>query len=267
MSTSSKERAANRINAQKSHGPINTTSTRFNAIKHGLLAVGITELDDPERYRVILNSLREERAPVGTMETLIVDSLALEIIRLERSRLLEARQITAELNPPIHAAGLLGDDLGLLQGAMLDPGLPAAINSESAHGLVNIFQRYESTILNRIFRLLHELERLQRMRKGEQLPAPACVDVSVHASTPGLPVVSQDSAATGTIDSAPTSLEQSRSLPGDEDPTVRAGSGTQVSGSAASEQSIGLPCDLAQTSEEPRVFSDEEPVQIRNEPN
>ena len=43
MSTSAKKDAANRVNGQKSHGPTNTTSTRFNATKHGLLAQGITE--------------------------------------------------------------------------------------------------------------------------------------------------------------------------------------------------------------------------------
>jgi hypothetical protein len=58
MSTSNKKIAANRINGQKSHGPTNTTSTRFNATKHGLLAVGITELDDAEGYHVLLNDLR-----------------------------------------------------------------------------------------------------------------------------------------------------------------------------------------------------------------
>ncbi len=46
MSTSSKKVVANRINGQKSHGPTDTTSTRFNANKHGLLAMGMTELDD-----------------------------------------------------------------------------------------------------------------------------------------------------------------------------------------------------------------------------
>jgi hypothetical protein len=37
--TSQKKAAANRINGQKSHGPKNTTSTRFNSTKHGLLAM------------------------------------------------------------------------------------------------------------------------------------------------------------------------------------------------------------------------------------
>lgn len=49
--------------------------------------------------------------------------------------------------------------------------------------LVNVFQRYEGTILQRLFRVLHELERLQRMRHGEDLLAPAALDVTVHHDT------------------------------------------------------------------------------------
>ena len=49
--------------------------------------------------------------------------------------------------------------------------------------LVKLFQRYEATIQSRFFRNLHELERRKRMRHGEQLPAPAALDVSVHQET------------------------------------------------------------------------------------
>jgi len=47
--------------------------------------------------------LREEKAPVGIVENLLVDSLALETVRLRRARRLEAEYITAEPLPmPIH---------------------------------------------------------------------------------------------------------------------------------------------------------------------
>ena len=54
---------------------------------------------------------------------------------------------------------------------------------ESVQPLVSVFRRYEGTILQRLLRILHELERVQRMRQGEQLPAPAALDVSVHHDT------------------------------------------------------------------------------------
>ena len=52
-----KQITANRLNGLKSHGPTNTKLTRTNANKHGLLAAGITELDDAEGYRTILRDL------------------------------------------------------------------------------------------------------------------------------------------------------------------------------------------------------------------
>ena len=54
---------------------------------------------------------------------------------------------------------------------------------ECVQPLVTLYGRYEGTILQRLLRILHELERQQRMRQGEQLPAPAALDVSVHHDT------------------------------------------------------------------------------------
>ncbi len=217
--TSKKKVAANRINGQKSHGPKNTISTRFNAAKHGLLAAGITELDDAEGYRALFNDLREEKAPVGMLETLLVESVALDMLRLRRARRLEAEFITSEINPPIVQTDPLAS-LGVFEGRTLDPGLPAAISSECAQRLVGVFQRYESTFVIRMLRLLHELERLQRMRRGERLPAPAVLDVSVHASASSLPEALEKSADTGVVNSAPVALEQPKSTFGDLDVDV-----------------------------------------------
>jgi hypothetical protein len=69
------------------------------------------------------------------------------------------------------------------KGAVLDPGLPPVMNFESARPLVSVFQRYGTTSANGLFRFLHELERLQRMRQGENVPAPATVDFNIHADT------------------------------------------------------------------------------------
>lgn len=242
MSTSKKKVAANRINGQKSHGPTNTTSTRFNAAKHGLLAAGITELDDAEGYRALFKDLREEKAPVGMLETLLVESVALDMLRLRRARRLEAEFITSEINPPIVQTDPLAS-LGVFEDTTLDPGLPAAISSECAQRLVGVFHSYESTFVIRMLRLLHELERLQRMRTGERLPAPAVVDVSVHASASSLPEALEKSADTGMANSVPAALEQPKSLSGDVDVDVHADAGMVDSVPAALGQPKALPGD------------------------
>jgi len=175
MPTSDKQIAANRLNALKSHGPTNTTLTRNNAATHGLLAAGITELDDAEGYSAMRQDLIKETNPVGTIEMFLVESAAVEMVRLRRARRLEGEHITSVLHPRKYKTFRPEPDF--------DPGLPASMKLESVPPLVSVFQRYEGTILQRLFRILHQLERLQRMRHGESLLAPAALDVSVHHDT------------------------------------------------------------------------------------
>ena len=94
MSTGDEKIVANQLNAKKSTGPRNTTSTRFNATKHGLLAAGVTELDDAEGYRATLRDLKQEKDPVGATEVFLVESAALDMTRWRRARRLEAEYIT-----------------------------------------------------------------------------------------------------------------------------------------------------------------------------
>jgi len=200
MATSNRKTAANRGNGGKTHGPINTKSTRYNATKHSLLTHGVTELDEAEGYETLRRNLIKEKTPVGPIEEFLITTIAIEIVRLQRARRLEAEFITGLLNPPQRGSGLLGDNEEIF-GAILDPGLPASVNSDNAQKLVGTFQRYESTFLARLFRTLHELERLQRMRKGEALPVPAAVDVIVHTDAKG-------------IDAPAADLEQAEIRPG-----------------------------------------------------
>jgi len=200
MSSSAKKVSANRINGQKSHGPKDTSSTRFNATKHGLLAVGITELDDAEGYRTILSVLTKEKSPVGLIETFLVESIALEIVRCQRARSFEARCITAVANPPVESAPFM--DFSILnEPTVVDHGLPALVTFENVQAL-SAFQRYESTFAAMLFRNLHELERLQRIRQGEHVPAPAIVDVNVQTDK-------------GTAVPIPAATAQLEVLPGD----------------------------------------------------
>src|SRR5437868_1098286 len=100
VATSDRKVQSNRVNGRKGAGPKNTSSTRFNATKHALLALGVTEIDNREGYRRLVKQLRDELKPAGTREEFLVESVSLEILRLRRARRLEAEYITAMLNPP-----------------------------------------------------------------------------------------------------------------------------------------------------------------------
>jgi hypothetical protein len=81
---SSKKAEANRRNAQKSTGPKDTSKTRFNAIKHGLLSESVN-VYDAEILQPILERLRVELQPKTAVEDMYVDRIALYMTRLQRA--------------------------------------------------------------------------------------------------------------------------------------------------------------------------------------
>ncbi len=119
-----------------------TTSTRFNATKHGLLAAGITELDDSDGYRDMLCQLRRDLLPIGIREEFLVKWIARDMVRVERGGRLEAEHITEVINPPIHEDGPFAALDHLDEGPLVDPGIPATMHYEGVRVLVNTFQRY-----------------------------------------------------------------------------------------------------------------------------
>jgi hypothetical protein len=177
---------ANRQNARQSTGPKDTTSTRFNAMKHGLLAQGVTELDSPETFADFCASLEVELKAVGEVEAFLVRRVALGMVRLKRAALLEAEFLTAQLNPPVTETTL--SDMGVMLAEMdakttvLDPGLPARVSADTVDALANTFARYETMTENRVLRALNQLERMQQLRRGEKLPLPGNADREPVAS-------------------------------------------------------------------------------------
>jgi hypothetical protein len=186
---SERKLAANRKNAQNSTGPANTVSTRFNAQKHGLLSQGVTELDNPQTFEALVEQLKTELQPVGILEQECVQQIALLIIRLRRARCLEAEAFTACLNPAktIHHPGSLTaldpKDFGWTE--TLDGGLPAQLSNSAIDEINRTVLRYETSIENKLFRRQNQFERLQRLRRGEKLPAPAAIDLNVNTGGVG----------------------------------------------------------------------------------
>jgi hypothetical protein len=167
--------SANRRNAKKSTGPNDTSSTRLNATKHGLLSEGITELDDADGYRETLHRLQERYS--DELDNFLVERIALFMVRLRRAPRLEAELVTSVLHPPVRGG------LDSLTDFVIDPGQPALIDSEGVEILAR-YQRYESANENKLYRAMNQLERIRRIQQGEQLPAPVSVDVALHPENP-----------------------------------------------------------------------------------
>jgi hypothetical protein len=192
---SARKLAANQNNAEKSTGPHNSTLTRYNAAKHGLLAEGVTEIDNPSGFSRLCSRLEAQFDPVGEVETALVRRIALCIVRFRRAALVDAEFITQRLNPPltetIYPEVSDGSDMNAMLERMngktvvLDPGLPARLSVSDVEELQKL-QRYETAIENKLYRALHELERIQRMRRGDKIPAPASLDVNAHHDSDGV---------------------------------------------------------------------------------
>jgi hypothetical protein len=183
---SSKKREANCRNAQLSTGPKTESGknhSRRNALKHGILTSSllITEgpaSEDKAEYGRLLGELREDRQPIGTLEDLLVETIAVCSWRKGRVLRSEAALVKKALLP--HSSRQLERtircDMGLTNGSEND-GYQNDIRVPLGGELDRIL-RYEATIHRQMVYAIGQLERLQRLRKGENVPAPVDVRIS-----------------------------------------------------------------------------------------
>ena len=168
---SEKQIEANRENGRMAAGrPRNTSRTRWNRVAHGLLAAGITPLDDADRYSELLNQLRQELEPVGEIEGFLVERIALAIVRVKRASRFEAEAITAALFPEKRSQSRLDQDMEQQCAKMggstsiIEPGFNPQLRVETVADLAEGLARYETGHEKRLFKTIQELERLQVAR-------------------------------------------------------------------------------------------------------
>ncbi len=179
---SEKQRAANRENGKKGHGPKDTTRTRHNATKHALTAKGLTPLDDVQEYEKLVQQLMLEEKPTGVFNTELIKITALDILRRRRAARFEADCITRMLNPEKREGNGLEKVFSELIGPVVDPGFPVKVGAVAIQSLLKC-QRYETGYTNRIFRAMDVVERRQRTGRGAGVPAPAGVAETPRGET------------------------------------------------------------------------------------
>jgi hypothetical protein len=163
--TSQRKIQANRRNSLHSPGPRNTQRTRYNALKHGLLAAGLTEWDDPAEYQEIIHALMAIYPSSDPVDTFLIEQMALEMLRSRRTARLEAETITVSSRPDTSS-----DPTSDRCTPMIDP----LVMKEYAGPALDRLQRYASANLNRMLRCRRELK---RMRRDE--PGPGVTDTDI----------------------------------------------------------------------------------------
>ncbi len=146
--------AANRSNAKKSTGPktsLGKTVSAWNSTRHGLLSKRLPLLGRSKRqFTRLLSSLQRDLEPVGTLEEVLVEKIAQEYWRLG-------------------VAAWYEEDLER--------------QNPFKHPSIDRILRYQTTINRQLFQAMNQLERLQRLRKGENLPASLTLQVSHDVPT------------------------------------------------------------------------------------
>jgi hypothetical protein len=104
-----------------------------------------------KRFNRLLASLRQDLEPVGTLEEVLVEKIAMEYWRLSIAAWYEAGEF-AESKP-------------------------------FAHTPIDRIVRYQTTINRQLYQAINQLERLQRLRKGDHVPAPLSLQVSHDTPT------------------------------------------------------------------------------------
>ena len=139
-----------------------------NSLKHGLLSSGMTVLDERDRYLFIHFGveMETELAPQGEMEHLLADRIITSAWRLRRVLDFEWR-ILFHLSYDSYSGKDMSTAVGLIQHGGI--GLDA----------VSKLNRYEVMIERGMYRALHELQRLQAARRGENVQPPAVLDIDV----------------------------------------------------------------------------------------
>ncbi len=169
--TTEKQIDANRRNAQRSTGP-NTPQGKAaaarNSTKHGLRSQdALLSDEDGEIFGHMQRELYYQLQPQGEVETFLLKRIAMGIWRLQRMLRVEA----ALFEEP----ETFYFDKG--------KGLAARFRSQTRGGgnIFATFLRYESMIDRSVYRALHELQRLQAVRRGEDAPPPMALDVLLNA--------------------------------------------------------------------------------------
>jgi hypothetical protein len=169
--SSEKKILANKANGKKGHGPHDTTHTRNNALKHGLRSAGVSMFDNSSECQKLIQELMQEMKPTGSYETVLVEAMAAELIRIKRGNQMEADDIDASIeyfpSPPLYPG-------------ITRPRLAPA----DAERLTRLYARYRTGSVNTFLRISRHLERRQRIALGEAVPGSAVLDANLTVDSP-----------------------------------------------------------------------------------
>lgn len=180
---SDKQLQANKANA--SLGGVKSKAgksiSKYNAVKHGILRQTLTEYED-DIFQDIADELLEHYKPQGFVEKMLVERIAVHYVKLFRIQKAETEYMKSRLDPrEVHIeGGIQLIPMGEPERVVVDnEGYVPKLDGSVIEYISSSFSRYETSIENKLYRAMHELERIQRQRGGDNVSAPIALEVGM----------------------------------------------------------------------------------------
>lgn len=174
-----KQIEANRENAKL--GGVKTEEgmavSRWNAMKHGILKEVVSDYEQ-ESYEGIVEQLIERFRPDDELEYMLLDRIAICRLRLHRVARAENEYMRSVLNPRKVTTENFIPGFDFSKEIVVNEGYVPLVSQGAVEKLSNVYLRYETAIENRMYKAIHELERLQAARRGEMVPVPLAIEVN-----------------------------------------------------------------------------------------
>ena len=173
--TSKAKVASNRRNAQRSTGPRTADgklASAQNALRHGLLSTQIVlpdeDIDEYTAFRKLMTAPLATDDPLqGHFADLFIAN-AWKLRRAGRHIALVTTQRAREANAGLHKSRSDGESLAL-----------GLIKDATGADVLSKLNRYERAYERGMYRALHELQRLQTMGRGDNVPPPSELHVQI----------------------------------------------------------------------------------------
>lgn len=149
---SNKQIIANKLNAQKSTGATTEAGkevVKYNALKHGILK---SEMSPYENSNIedIKEELFDDFKPTSKIQGYILERVALHLVKLKRINKAEKEIILSHLHPEFSPLKLGEKDTYY-----------AKLGAGSIKVLTEIYQRYEISEENRMYKALEQLKEVK----------------------------------------------------------------------------------------------------------
>ena len=177
---SKKQLKANQENGRR--GGVKTDEgkevSKYNALKHGILKETVSDYEQ-SFSKDVMDRLNSQFQPLGVLEKILVDRIAVYYVRLFRGAKAENEYMQSILNPRQISVQDLMPQISFTETTVINEGYTPTINHEVVDRLSTTFLRYEIALENRMYKAIHELQRMQAIRNGDNVPPPLALDVDM----------------------------------------------------------------------------------------